>query len=142
MLEEFMDLMPAFSSIHWLAVVIAALAGFPVGALWYGPLFGSAWMTQTGITRERARKANMVRVYGITLVLNLVIATSLAMFIGPGANWQYGLVAGVMAGATFVAAAFGVSYLFEFRTFKLWAINAGFQVVVFGVMGAILGAWR
>ncbi len=121
---------------------MAAIAGFPIGMLWYGPLFGKAWMAETGVTTERAKQANMVKIYGTTLLLNLVVATSLAMFIGPAADLQNGLFAGFMAGFTFVAMAFGVSYLFEFRSFRLWAINAGYQVVVFTVMGAILGIWH
>ena len=47
-----------------------------------------------------------------------------------------------MAGFTYVAAALGITYLFEMRSFTLWAINAGYQVVVFSIMGAILGAWH
>jgi hypothetical protein len=137
-----MDASQAVSQIHWVAVVVAAIAGFPIGALWYGPLFGSAWMAATGITKERARQANMAKIYGITLALNLVIATSLAMFIGPEAKLPDGLFAGFMAGFTYVAAALGITYLFEFRSFKHWSINAGFQVTVFSVMGAILGAWH
>ncbi len=137
-----MDASQALSHLHWIAVVVAAIVGFPLGALWYGPLFGRSWMAAAGITKERAQQANMARVYGTTLLLNLVIATSLAMFIGPEANLLDGLFAGFMAGFTFVAAAFGISYLFEFRPIKLWLINAGFQVVVFSVMGAILGAWH
>jgi Protein of unknown function (DUF1761) len=137
-----MDTSQIIANIHWLAVVVAAIAGFPLGALWYGPLFGKTWMAETGITAERAKQANMVKIYGTTLVLNLVIATSLAMFIGPAGDLQAGLFAGFMAGFTYVAAAFGISYLFEFRSFKLWAINAGFQVVVFTVMGGILGIWH
>jgi hypothetical protein len=137
-----MDTSQAVTHINLLAVAVAAIAGFPLGALWYGPLFGKAWMAETGMTKERAKQANMMKIYGTTLVLNLVIATSLAMFIGPTPNLQYGLFAGFMAGFTYVAAAFGISYLFELRSFRLWAINAGFQVVVFTVMGAILGAWH
>ena len=137
-----MDASQALSHIHWIAVIVAAIVGFPLGALWYGPLFGRPWMAATGITQERARQANMGKIYGTTLLLNLVIATSLAMFIGTEANLLDGLFAGFMGGFTFVAAAFGVSYLFEFRPIKLWLINAGYQVVVFSVMGAILGAWH
>jgi len=135
---------PTFGAPAWvLKVLIAtAVAGFPLGALWYGPLFGGAWMAATGITKERAQQANKARIYGTALLLNLIISTSLAMFIGPGANLQDGMFAGFMAGFTYVAAAFGITYLFEFRSVTLWAINAGYQVIVFTVMGAILGAWH
>ena len=137
-----MDPSQALAHIHWLAVAVAAIAGFPLGALWYGPIFGSTWMALTGITKERARQANMVKIYGTTLLLNLIIATSLAMFIGATATLHSGLFAGFMAGLTYVAAAFGITYLFEFRPLKLWAINAGYQAVVFSIMGAILGVWH
>lgn len=51
------------------------------------------------------------------------------MFIGTTANLQDGLFAGFMAGFTYVAAAIGITYLFEFRSFKLWAICECGQVL-------------
>ncbi len=137
-----MDASQAIVHIHWLAVAVAAIVGFPLGALWYGPLFGKPWMAATAITKERAQQANRAKIYCLTLLLNIVIATSLTMFIGSESNLQDGLFAGFMAGFTYVAAAFGITYLFEFRPFKLWAINAGYQVLVFSLMGTILGAWH
>jgi hypothetical protein len=118
-----MDASQAVTQIHWLAVAVAAIVGFPLGALWYGPLFGNAWMAATGITKERAQQANMAKIYGAKLLLNLVIAIGLAMFIGATASLQDGLFAGFMAGFTYVAAALGITYLFELRSLKLWAIN-------------------
>jgi len=137
-----MNASQAVAHINWLAVAVAAVAGFPLGALWYGPFFGKAWMAATGITADRVQQSNKAKIYGTTLLLNVVIATSLAMFIGPTANLPDGLFAGFMAGFTYVAAAFGITYLFEFRSIKLWAINAGYQVVIFSAMGAILGVWH
>ena len=136
-----MDASVAFANLNWLAILVAALAAFPLGYLWYGPLFQKAWMALTGITKDSAGQVNMAKIYGTALVLNLIIATSLAMFIG-GGDWVFGLFAGFMSGFTFVAMAFAITYLFESRPFKLWAINAGYQTVVFTVMGVILGAWH
>ena len=76
------------------------------------------------------------------LVLNLLAAGSLAMFIGPTATWSFGLFAGFMTGLTFVSTAFAVIYLFESRSLRLWLITAGYQVVIFSVMGTILDAWH
>jgi fluoride ion exporter CrcB/FEX len=63
------------------------------------------------------------------------------MFIGPNATWRFGLFAGFMTGLTFVSTALGVIYLFEFRSLRLWLINAGYQIVIFSLMGVVLGAW-
>lgn len=131
----------AMSHLNWLAVVVSALAGFAIGGLWYGPLFGKAWMAETGITPEHARAGNMTRTYVLALLLNLIAAFSLAMFIGAG-DLNFGVFAGFMTGATFVATALGITYLFEMRSLRLWLINSGYQIVLFTVMGAILGAWH
>jgi hypothetical protein len=137
-----MEVSSAASSLNWLAVIVAAVAGFIIGGLWYGPLFGQAWMSASGVTKESARSRNMAFTFGLTYVLNVVAALSLAMFIGPKADWSFGLIAGVLTGTTFVSTALGVIYLFERRSLKLWLINGGFQTVNFGAMGAILGAWH
>ena len=55
---------------------------------------------------------------------------------------QFGLFAGFMTGATFVATALGVTFLFEGRPLSLWLIDAGYQTLNFTVMGAILGGWH
>lgn len=136
-----MDAGNAAMQVNWLAVVVAALSGFALGGLWYGPLFGKAWMAASGMTEERARSANMVRIYGLTLLLNIVAAVSLAMFIGAG-DLNFGLFAGFMTGLTFVSVGLGITYLFEQRPLRLWLINAGYQTLFFTVMGAILGAWH
>jgi hypothetical protein len=132
-----MDASQAVAHIHWLAVAVTAIVGFPLGALWYGPLFGNAWMAATGISADRVQQSNKGKIYGTTLLLNVVIATSLAMFIGSTASLQDRVFAGFMAGLSYVAAALGITYLFEFRSLKLWGINAGYQVVMFSAMGAI-----
>lgn len=127
--------------INWLAVVVAPLMGFLLGGLWYGPLFGRAWAGACGVTEQPGGK-DRARIFGGTFALNLIASASLAMFIGPSATWQFGLMAGALTGATFISMALGVTYLFEGRQLKLWAINAGYQTLMFAAMGAILGAWH
>lgn len=136
-----MDTSSAAQAVNWLAVLVAAFAGFAIGGIWYGPLFGKAWMTESGMTEEKARAGNPVLTYGLTFVLNLIAAVSLAMFIGQG-DLSFGLFAGFMTGATFVSVALGITYLFEQRSLRLWLINAGYQTLLFTAMGAVLGAWH
>lgn len=121
------------------AVIVAAVSSFVVGGLWYGPLFGKAWMRAAGISQEKAGEANMGRVMGLSLVLQLIAAAVLLMFIGPDAAPAFAIAAAAAVGACWVAPALGVVYLFEQRPFAHWAVNAGYQVVAFTLMGVILG---
>jgi len=47
-----------YGQVNFLAVFVAAIAGFVVGPLWYGPLFGKKWMELAGITTEDAEGGN------------------------------------------------------------------------------------
>ena len=67
------------------------------------------------------------------------MAINLAFFIGNN-DAAFGLVAGLATGLGFVGLALGVNYLFEGKPLKLWLINAGYNTVVFSVMGLIIGA--
>lgn len=128
--------------INWLAVVVAAVSSFMLGGLWYGPIFGKAWMEQSGITEAdiEAAKGKMVGVYGGAFVLNVLAVVTFAFFLGNEIDAATGALYGFTAGLFWVAASFGISYLFEGRPFKLWLINGGYHTLQFTIFGAILGA--
>lgn len=137
-----------FHSISWLSALVAALAGFAIGSLWYGPLlFQKAWMQLTGITREQGAKTNLPLTFGGAYVLNFLGAVGLAAIMSPQrvgperAGALCGALYGAFVGLFFIATALGVIYLFEMRQLRLWLINAGYQVVNFAAMGAVVGAW-
>jgi hypothetical protein len=136
-----MDLAYLFANKNWLAVIVAALAGFPLGMVWYGVLFKQPWMAATGVTEADAKRMNPAKVYPLVLLLNFIAALCLAALLGK-AGLVAGLQLGLLVGVGFVATTLAVGMLFELRKFAHWAINAGYQVVFFVVAGAILGAWR
>ena len=124
--------------INWLGVLLAALATFAVGGLWYSVLFAKAWQREAGVMDEQL-KHGTVRVFVGSFLLALVMAVVLAAFIGD-AGAGFGTLAGLAAGVAWVAAALGINYLFERRSLTLFAINASYNVVAFTAMGAIIGA--
>ncbi len=129
---------------NYLAILVAALSNFILGGIWYAPsVFGNAWMRECGFTAETlAQRGGMARIFGGSFVLALIMAFNLAAFIGPKASLSFGLFAGAAAGFGWVALAFGVTYLFERKSLRLFFINAGYHAVAFTLMGAILGAWK
>ena len=127
-------------SINWLAVIVAALSAFVIGALWYGPLFGTAWMNESGLTEEDITSANMPVIYGTAFVLEFVIAVNLAYFVD-GSSVALGALYGFFAGFGWIAMAMGVTYLFSQKSLTLWAIDSFYFVVSLTLMGVILTAW-
>ena len=126
--------------VDWLAIVVATLAAFGVGAVWYSPLlFTKAWMRESGMTEERAKSTNMPLVFGCSLLLIFLATFVFAMFLGPNIGWRNGTLYGFLAGLFWVTGYFGVNYLFERRSLGLFLINGGYNVVSFTVMGAVLG---
>jgi hypothetical protein len=131
------------SKLNYVAVVVAAAAAFLIGGMWYSPiLFYKIWVKETGLTDDALRKRNMAVTFGMSFLLALVISFNLAAFLGEQRDLAWGMTAGALAGIGWVATAFGITYLFEGRSFRLFLVNAGYHAVTFIVMGGILGAWK
>jgi hypothetical protein len=61
---------PRMSEISWLATLAATALAFALGGLWYGPLFGKAWMAEHGFREAALRKDfDPTRTYGLTALL-------------------------------------------------------------------------
>ena len=130
--------------VNWIAVFTAAVSAFVLGGLWYSPvMFGRAWMAANNFSNEDLRKSSMGKIFGIAFVLSLLMAANLAMFLAePKTTALWGATAGFLACFGWVALGIAIIALFERRSWKYVAINAGYMTVAFVVMGLILGAWR
>jgi hypothetical protein len=138
-----MDMQNAFQNLNWLAIIVAAVSAFALGAVWYSPLlFARRWMKETGITEESAKNANMTKLFGLSFLLSLVASFFLAMFIGADAGGGFGAMAGFMAGLGWVFTFLGIIYLFEMRSLALFLINSLYSVAALTVMGFVIGIWQ
>lgn len=125
--------------INWLAVIVAALASFPVGFVWYAPFgFGKIWQKELAITG--GPPGNMAPIFAGAFVAALIQSATFAMFLGP-TPFPMSAFYGFIAGLCWVGMAFVVQYLFEQKSWRLMAINAGYNTIVFTLIGAIIGAW-
>ncbi len=129
-----------FATLNWLAIVVATLSTFVIGAVWYGPIFGKVWMQENGFTEEDLKEANMAKIYSTAFILELIMAINLALFL-KGLSAQEGLLYGFCTGFGWIAMAMGVNYLFSRNTIRLWFIDSFYFVISFTLMGAILTAW-
>lgn len=134
-------------SINIWAVLVATISTFVIGGIWYGSLFGQAWMSAVGMTEKDIEDRNMTKIFGFAFIFELIIAFNLAMFLTgtPEAAAQMtaikGAFYGFLAGFGWIFLAMAVNSLFEDKSWKYVYINGGYWTVSFTVMGLILGAW-
>ncbi|MBC8193102.1 MAG: DUF1761 domain-containing protein [Candidatus Marinimicrobia bacterium] len=141
------------SMVNYWAVLVSALVFFGIGAIWYGPVFGKAWIKSMGLSEAdlEAQKAeeNMVMSFGLMFVSSLLMALATAylidylLFVFPDS----GAVKVGLTTAFFVWVGYTFSYLitapaFEKRPWSYVWINGGYWLVGLAVTGIIVGLWR
>ena len=129
--------------INWLAALAAAVSSFVLGGLWYSPaLFGKTWQRAACLTDEQLKNGGQARIFGGALVLSIIAAAVFALFLGPDPDVGFATSAGFSAGLCWVAASFGINYLFERRNLTLFLVNGGYHTLQFTLFGLVLGLWH
>jgi hypothetical protein len=134
-------------NINYLAVLVAGVAAFAVGWLWYSPLlFAKPWMAAHGYTPERLgeMQKRAGRAYGVSAVMFVVMAGALAVLVallGIG-NAVAGLKLGALVWAGFAFPLGLIAHMYSDKPISAFVIDAGYQLVYLLLMGAIIGAWR
>ena len=129
--------------VNLLAVLLCGVASLVLGGLWYSPLlFARAWQASVGITDDQLKGGSMAVIFGTAFLLSLLAAYVFAMFLGREMGLWGSTAAGAAAGICWVAAAFGINYLFERRPLRLWLINGGYHALQFTLFGLILGLFQ
>ena len=134
--------------LNWLAVIVAALAYFALGALWYAPPFlGKAWMRATGFKEPEKGEGPGAAVYTAPLVGCLVASIATGMLAAAtGTNSiSKGVVLGLVVGIGYAVAIVGTGAVFETDKpdTKTWlVITAGYHLVGLLIASVIISAWE
>lgn len=135
-------------AIRWLAVVVAALATFFLGAVWYTALFGRKWVALNGYTEEQVKQMQarrpppvffgvMLGAYFLLAIVIAVLVTSFGVQTAGG-----GAMLGLMLWLGPAAAIAVTSYIANDKPLGVYLIDGSYQLVFLVMMGAILGGWR
>jgi hypothetical protein len=136
------------STANWLAIIVAALAFFALGSLWFSVFFGKQWMALNGIPeptpeRREEMKKLMMPMMLKTLVMSLVLAFLIGFLeyaIGihrcvPGI--KLGLALGTIAIIPLIMAD-----MYLMKPLKLWFIDAGYHLIGIVLMSIIIAIWQ
>ena len=139
--------MSGFSWSSNLAILVAAVVAWLIGALWYSPvMFSKAWVKAHEYTAEQVAAMQVMqgKVIGLTLVAMILMAAVLQIFLNhlgaltvrEGMGWGFHAWLGFAVPFGFIA------HLYSHKRINAWLIDLGYQLVYLVVMGAILGAWH
>ncbi len=133
-------------SINYMAVLVAAIAAFVVGGLWYSPLlFGKIWMKLSKVQESdmKKMKKTMVASYILGFVTTLIMSYVLTHIVDytESTTAAAGATAGFWAWLGFVATVQVGAVLWENKPFKLFALNTLHSLVALLIMGSILATW-
>ena len=78
-----MHLAQILAGVNWLAVTVATVTAFMLGAAWYSKaLFGNTWMQAVGLTEDAVNSASMAKTMGGAFILQFLAAVALSAFLG------------------------------------------------------------
>ena len=136
------------ASPNYLHVLVAAIAVFMLGGLWYSKLlFANKWVALQGKTVESMKAEGQGGSPGMFIqvfICGFLVSWGLALFIMHlnVTSALGGLHIGALAWLAFVAPTSYGTALFSYKPKALWAIDAGYNLVSMAVAGAILGVWH
>ena len=113
---------------NFIMCAIAALVPMIIGAIWYGPFLGKAWMKEMNFTEESLKGGNMALIFGLSYVCSFLIAFVLQTLV----IHQWGAFSSLMGEPGFTEGSgevyayfkgFMSNYGDRFRTFKHGALH-------------------
>jgi hypothetical protein len=132
----------AFAGLNYIAIVVAAVAAFAFGAVWYG-LLGKPWMAAARLKPEDMKMS--AGPFVITFICQLVMAWVLAGVIGHLGDGQVTLRNGIISGAFvwlgFMITTMTVNHRYQGFGWNLTIIDGLHWLGVALIMGAVIGWW-
>ena len=128
---------------NYVAVLVAAVAGWRLGAAWYGVL-GKQWMNALGCDEEQIRGqrkmplAAMIISFVALLVMAYLLAGIMA-HVGP-ATIRIGVLSGALVWLGFTITTMAVNNAFQMRNPMLTIIDGSHWLAVLVLQGAVIGA--
>lgn len=133
-------------TINYLAVVIAAVAVFILGWLWYMPLFGKAFREARGVTEQMAAEGqkDMGKMMAVIFVCTLVMSWAMAVVVGYTnlVTVMQGVKLGALCWLGFALTMGLIETMTSRRRMKSFYIDTGYWLVSMIVMGIILSFWH
>ncbi len=135
------DVFRIITNISWGPDIAATIVAMVMGMIWYHPqMLGTIWMRETGLTAEKITSIKAKNAMMWAIPITFIIAANIAAFCkhfdyrsAPESfllSYDLGLI---------ICLFMALHYLYEQRSLKLYAINAGYTLITMSLMGIVIG---
>ena len=133
-----------FTDINWLAVAVAAIAYFALGAVWYSGLFGKRWVAYQNIIIDENAKKGVGAIMFSSFLLMGVSVICLAILVERLQLTQAisGVKLGLLTGVGFAVTSLSISYLYVKKPLGLYLIDGMYHVLGNIIAAIILCVWH
>lgn len=134
------------SNLNWLHILVAAIAYFALGAIWYSFLFQKQWVRYHNIDMNNPDgRKGVGAIMFLSFILMFLVTLGLAILINRGAingGAMSGVKLGLTTGVFFSAATISITYLYLKRPLGLHFIDGLYHVVGQVIAAVILCVWQ
>ncbi len=133
------------SNLNWLHILVAALAYFALGAIWYSFLFRDKWIRHQGIVvKDEDRMKGAGFTMFTSFILMFITSAGLAVIIKDMnlSGALYGVKLGLLTGVCFSAAVISTSYVYVKKPLGLHLIDDFYHIVGQIIAAVILCSWH
>lgn len=136
--------------VNYLAIIVSAVIATVLGMVWYGPLFGKAWLrvlkvSPNDMETQKKMKEGMMPVLATQILLTLFQVYVLAHFINAWSEAS-GVETALWIWTAFVMPMIAGMTMWSNDSVSLkWTrflVQGGYQLACFLIFGAILGVWK
>lgn len=145
--------MKLFDKLNWIAAIVSAITSVFLGFIWYGFLFLEPWMAGNNYTWKDDKKTELLKNGMLVeqsmtpMILNFFLIIGYAVLI----NWlinktneqnlKGGLSIGLILGFISCSGVF-IGNMFAGNPINLSYCDGIYSLLLFCIIGSIMGAWR
>ncbi len=133
------------SNLPWLHVLVAAIAYFVLGAIWYGPLFSKPWIKghKVNINDPDAKKGVAAIMIGSFVLFFLIcVAQQVLLRFAMARTVEMGIKWGLFVGFGYAVTTLSITSLYLKKPFSIHLIDGLYHVVGLTIASIIMAVWR
>lgn len=130
--------------INYVAVIVAALANYIIGSIWYGVLFTKQWKKLSGISEMKFVPGFIILGLVASFLMSYVLDHALiyaSEYMKMG-GISGGLMCGFFNWLGFIAPVTLGVVMYQKKSWMLWILDNAYWLLSLLVMGAILASWK